>query len=64
MKVIQNNYVGATQTICPECSSILEIEKSDIIEVPELDPPNPAEYRAAYKYYICPCCKHKILVNR
>lgn len=62
MKIIKNNYKGPIKTVCPECTSILEVERSDIIEVSELDTPNPADYRAAYKYFICLCCKNEVII--
>ena len=30
MKIIKNNYKGPIKTVCPECTSILEVERSDI----------------------------------
>jgi hypothetical protein len=49
MKVIKNNYKKEVfKTICPSCTSVLEMTDADI------------QYDRDGSYFICPCC-HKFV---
>ena len=59
IKVLENDVV-----ICPKCKKNLEYEYSDIqFGVTEYEVYGCETTYENYKYIVCPCCKHEIILK-
>jgi len=56
MKIIENNFKGYK---CKQCGSLVSPDLSDFIKSRQYVPP----LFYCKKYFICPCCKHQVVVS-